>query len=97
MELGHFRTLAKGIRIEEVSNRGSGLLTKWLEAEAIATITEAQAENFVWKNIICHFGIPHAFFMDNAKQFDKPKFKDFYERLAITPRFSSAAHPQGNR
>ncbi|XP_075663203.1 uncharacterized protein LOC142632739 [Castanea sativa] len=32
--------------------------TKWVEAEAIGTITEARIHNFVWKNIICRFEIP---------------------------------------
>ena len=32
--------------------------TNWVEAEALATITEARIHNFVWKSIICRFGIP---------------------------------------
>ena len=32
--------------------------TKWVEAEALATIMEARIKNFVWKNIFCKFGIP---------------------------------------
>ena len=32
--------------------------TKWVEAEALAMITEARIRSFVWKNIICRFGIP---------------------------------------
>ena len=32
--------------------------TKWVEAEALAMITEAKVQNFVWKNIVCRFGIP---------------------------------------
>ena len=70
--------------------------TRWLEAKATTTIIEAQVENFVWKNIISQFGIPHAFFMDNGKQFDNPKFRDFCEGLTITPKFSSVAHLQAN-
>jgi len=31
--------------------------TKWVEAEALATITEAKIQKFVWKNIICKFRI----------------------------------------
>ena len=84
-------------RTKEVCNRRGNYFTKWLEAEATATITGAQVENFVWKNIICRFGIHHAFIMDSGKQFDNSKFRDFYEGLAITPRFLSIAHPQANR
>nr|POF02826.1 transposon ty3-g gag-pol polyprotein [Quercus suber] len=32
--------------------------TKLVEAEALATITEARIQSFVWKNIICRFRIP---------------------------------------
>jgi len=31
---------------------------KWVEAEALATITEVKVQNFVWKNIVCRFEIP---------------------------------------
>ena len=32
--------------------------TQWVEVEALATITEAKVQNFVWKNIVCKFEIP---------------------------------------
>ncbi|CAL2239561.1 unnamed protein product [Prunus armeniaca] len=34
--------------------------TKWVEAEAFATITAARIEDFVWTHICCPFGIPYA-------------------------------------
>ena len=33
---------------------------------------------------------------DNEKQFDKPKFRDFYAELGIKNYYSSPAHPQSN-
>ena len=47
---------------------------KWIEAEPIATITEAKITSFVWKNIIFRFGIPNVIILNNGKQFDNPKF-----------------------
>ena len=44
--------------------------TKWVETEALATITEAKIQSFVWKNIICRFGIPRTIISDNGRQFD---------------------------
>ena len=44
--------------------------TKWVEAEALATITEARIWSFVWKSIICRFGIPRTIILDNGQQFD---------------------------
>ena len=35
--------------------------------------------NFVWKNIICHFGIPRVLISDNGCQFDNASFRDFCE------------------
>ena len=32
--------------------------SKWVETEAYASIKDKDVSKFVWKNIICHFGIP---------------------------------------
>ena len=45
--------------------------TKWVEVEAPLTITEAKIQNFVWKNIVCKFGIPQTIILDNGRQFDR--------------------------
>ena len=44
--------------------------TKWVEVKALATITEARIQNFVWKNIICRFRIPQTIISDNGQQFN---------------------------
>ena len=41
--------------------------TKWVEAEALTTITEARIQSFVWKNIICKFRIPLVIISDNGR------------------------------
>ena len=70
--------------------------TKWAEAEPLATITEQKIRNFVWRAIICRFGIPRALVSDNGKQFDNAKFRDFCAELGIKNYYSSPAHPQTN-
>ena len=70
--------------------------TKWAKAEPLATITEQKIRNFVWRAIICRFGIPRALVSDNGKQFDNAKFKDFCAELGIKNYYSSPAHPQSN-
>ena len=70
--------------------------TKWVEAKALATITEAKIQNFVWKNIICRFGIPLTIISDNGQQFDSHGFRDFYSGLGIKNQFSSLGHPRAN-
>ena len=52
--------------------------------------------NFVWRSIICRFRIPKALVSDNGKQFDNPKFRDFYVELGIKNYYSFLAHPQFN-
>ena len=55
--------------------------TKWVEAEALATITEKNIRSFVWRNIICRYWIPKVLVSDNGKQFDNNTFRDFYSEL----------------
>ena len=44
--------------------------TKWVEAEVLAIIIETKVQNFVWKNIVCRFGIPRTIISDNGRQLD---------------------------
>ena len=40
---------------------------KWVKAEALITITKAKVQNFVWKNIVCRFGIPRKIISNNGR------------------------------
>ena len=51
--------------------------TKWVEAKPLAKITQQNVKNFVWKSIVCRFGIPRVLVSDNGRQFDNTPFKDF--------------------
>ena len=70
--------------------------TKWVKAEALSTITGAKIRSFMWKNIVCKFGIPRTIISDNGCQFDNQEFKSFYSRLEIKNQFPSLGHPQAN-
>ena len=70
--------------------------TKWVEAEALASITPTKIREFVCKNIICRYGVPHAIIIDNDTQFDCKKFKEFCNNLQIKQVFTSVARPQAN-
>ena len=41
--------------------------TKWVEAEPLSTITEKNIRAFVWKNIVCRYGILRVLVFDNGK------------------------------
>lgn len=61
------RSTSYGKRIDELPIVAMDYFTKWVEAELLATITNEKVINFVWKNIECQFGIPHALVTDNRK------------------------------
>ena len=67
-----------------------------MEAEPLATSTEKSIRSFVWRNIICRYGIPRVLISDNGKQFDNSAFKNFCSELGIKNHYSSPAHPQAN-
>ena len=46
---------------------GINYFTKWVEAEPIAKIIEQNVKSFIWKNIICHFGILRVLVSDNER------------------------------
>ena len=75
---------------------GINYFTKWVEAEALATITEKNIRSFVWRCIICRFGIPRVLVSDNGKQFDDDSFRDFCSQLGIKNHYFSPTHPQAN-
>ena len=62
----------------------------------MATITEKNIRSFVWRCIICRFGIPRVLVSDNGKQFENDSFQDFCSQLGIRNHYSTPAHPQAN-
>lgn len=51
---------------------------------------------FIWKFIICRFGILHSTVTDNGKQFDNARLTSFCEVLDIRKYFSMPNHPRAN-
>ena len=70
--------------------------TRWVEAKVLATITEKNVWSFIWRYIICRYGICRLLISDNGKQFDNKSFRDFCSQLGIKNHYSSLAHPQSN-
>jgi len=70
--------------------------TKWAEAKALTTTTEAACTKFLWDHIVCRFGVPHSIVSDNGKQFDNTATRRFCEGLGIRKDFSAPIHPQSN-
>ncbi|KAH9668850.1 Ribonuclease H [Citrus sinensis] len=70
--------------------------TKWIEVEALSRITEKKTTDFVWRNLVCRYGIPYALVTDNGRQFNNHSFRDFCQNLGIELKYCSPAHPQSN-
>ena len=70
--------------------------SKWVEAEAYASIKDKDGTKFVWKNIICRFGIPQTIIADNGPQFDSITFRNFCSKLNIRNSYSTPRYPQSN-
>ena len=75
---------------------GIDYLTKWVEAEPLANIRDADAKKFVWRNIVTRFGVPRTLISDNGLQFDSKAFRRYCYELRIANRYSTPAYPQGN-
>jgi len=69
---------------------------KWIEVKPLTTITTQQVHQFVWKDIICRYGVPHTIITDNGRQFIDKELPKFYTGLGIKHITSSVEHPQTN-
>jgi transposase InsO family protein len=70
--------------------------TKWAEVEALASITTDSVIKFLWKSVICRFGIPYALVIDNRKQFDRARFREWCSELGIRNNYSTPVFPKSN-
>jgi len=75
---------------------GIDYFTKWIEVEPLTAITARNIQNFVWKNIVCRFGLPQVIITDNGQQFTDRGLTEFYDKLNIKHITSSVEHPQTN-
>ena len=70
--------------------------SKWIEVDAFASIKDRDVTRFIWKNIVCRFGIPRSIISDNGPQFDSRVYRDFCQDLKIRNLYSTPWYPQGN-
>lgn len=75
---------------------GINHFTMWIEAEPIATILATNVRKFIWKNIVCQFGIPNTLISPNKTYFMDKGVEKFLESLGIKHRATSLEHPYSN-
>ena len=69
---------------------------KWIKAYAFSSIKDRDVTRFIWKNIVCRFGILRSIVSDNGPQFDRRVYRDFLEELKIKNLYSTPWYPQSN-
>ena len=70
--------------------------SKWIEADAFASIKDRDVTRFIWKKIVCRFGIPRSIISDNGLQFDNRVYRNFCQELKIRNLYSTPRYPQSN-
>ncbi|KAG7556952.1 Integrase catalytic core [Arabidopsis suecica] len=70
--------------------------SKWIEAEAYISIQDSVLKTFLWKHIICRYGVPYEIVTDNGPQFISNDFEDFCSAWGIKLSYSTPRYPQGN-
>ena len=70
--------------------------SKWIEADPFSSIKDRDVTRFIWKNIVCRFGIPRSIVSDNGPQFDSRVYQDFFQELKIKNLYSTPQYPQTN-
>jgi transposase InsO family protein len=82
----------------------SGRLVNWavelgqfdIEFHPRTAITTTNIISFLWRSVVCRFGIPHAFVTDNGTQFDCHQFRKWCSELHIRNYYSSVLLPKAN-
>ena len=67
--------------------------TKWIEVEPVAQITAHKIQHFVWKNIVCRFGVPRHLISDNGTQFASQQLGKLCTEVGTKQVFASVEHP----
>jgi len=62
----------------------------------LTKIIAQHVQTFVWKNIICKFGILHTIIAGNGRQFTDKRLMELYADLGIKSTTTSVEHPQTN-
>lgn len=70
--------------------------TRWVEVELLACVKISNIKGFIWKFIICRFGVPRAITADNRPQSDCRSFENFREKWRINLKFTVVAHSKSN-
>ena len=63
--------------------------SKLIEDDAFASIKYRDVTQFIWRNIVCWFGIPRSIALDNGPHFDSRVYRDLCQELKIRNLYST--------
>uniref|UniRef100_A0A803PQG1 Integrase catalytic domain-containing protein n=1 Tax=Cannabis sativa TaxID=3483 RepID=A0A803PQG1_CANSA len=86
--------IAQGQRVFMLA--ATDYFTKWVKVEAYAQVRDREVKSFIWKNVICRFGVPKEIVTDNDSQFISLEFQNFCNKWGILLSFSTPRYPQSN-
>ena len=69
---------------------------KWVETKVYVSIKEKDVSKFIWKNIVCWYGVSQAIVIENEPQFNSIVFQTFCSELNIKNIYSTPRYPQSN-
>lgn len=75
---------------------GTNYFYKQIGVEPLARTQEGIIRNFIWRNIICKFSLPHELVTDNGQQFTAQDLVSFCQELNIKLPHSTPYKPQAN-
>lgn len=70
--------------------------TKWVDVGAFKQVREKEVRDFIWRNIICRFGVPKEIVCDNGPQFIGAKITEFFQSWQIKRITSTPYHLVAN-
>src|SRR5581483_3992244 len=70
--------------------------TKWPEAKALKKATGKNVSEFLYKEIICRFGLPKKIISDRGSHFNNEIVKELCNKFEIKHNKTSSYHPQTN-
>ena len=70
--------------------------TKQVTVEAYTNVNQSDIIKFVWKHLICQFGVPREIVVDNETQFQNNKLKELCDTYHIKLNFALVSYTQSN-
>lgn len=81
---------------KEISHCSNWLFFQVVKAKPLAWIQERDVKKFIWRNIICWFGLPCELIMKNGCKFASQSVASYCKELNIKLWHSTPYKPQAN-